>query len=200
MANIDKLRNEVAATKEDMLSSMEPEAIGPYIWNLLTDYYYSYVNDDMDKFHTVDEALVEAIEVAYDKTNNAANFINYCRISIMTVLLNKLFKRDESLEIPDTVVIHKDYSNKTKEEMEKEYEDIFKSYFTSDLNEMMEEDNEYFKNLEVEMMNDGDYVKHLIRPDVDQDFIKDHLEILEDILTDEGMTVINHYMKEDGRA
>ena len=189
MATIDKLRNEVAATKDDMLSGMEPEAMEPYIWNLLTDYYYSYVNDDMDKFHTVDAALVEAIAVAYEKCANTTNYINYCRISIMTTLLNKLFKRDESLEMPEGNVSIDDVGTMDR----RLYEELTDAIR---IGMAVKNDDEYFKNLEVEMMDNGDYVKHLIRPDVDHDFINSNIHILEDILTTEGMTVIKHYMED----
>lgn len=195
MATIDKLRNEVAATKEDMLSGMEPVAMEPYIWNLLTDYYYSYVNDNMDKFHAVDKNLDATLTAAYHKTNNAANYINYCKISILTGLLNKLFKRDVSLELPDTVAIHES-NNKTKEQRDNEYDKEFKDMLSSTLKEIREDDDAYFKQLEVDMMNNGDYVKHLIRPDVDVEYVEDHLETIRNILSDEGMAALNHYINE----
>ena len=113
--------------------------------------------------------------------------------------MNKLFKRDAALKMPDTEEIHEVNKPMSKEQLDKVYEDRYRDFMASILKEMKDED-EYFKSLEVEMMADGDYVKHLIRPDVDHDFIKDHLEILENILTTEGMTVIKHYMEDGGNS
>ena len=193
MASIERLRDEVSATKDEILSGMAPADMEPYIWNLLTDYYYSYVNNDMDKFHTVANELSEAIEVAYEKCANTTNYINYCRISIMTTLLNKLFKRGTSLEMPDANVSIDDIGT-----MDRRLYDELTDAIRIGM-EVKRDDKEYFKNLEIEMMAEGDYVKHLIRPDVDQDFINSNINILKDILTDEGMTVIKHHMKEDKR-
>lgn len=188
MVSIDKLRDEIAITKDDMLSGMEPAAMGPYIWNLFTDYYYSYVNNDMDKFHAAEEDLIAAIEVARNKCANATNYFNYCRISIMTALLNKLFKRDESLEMPDDDVDIDDIGTMDR----RLYDELTEAIKIGMA--VKRDDKDYFKNLEIEMMAEGDYVKHLIRSDVNVEYAIEHMDIIKNILSDEGMTALNYYL------
>ena len=202
MANIDKLRKEVADTKEDLLSDMEPEAMEPYIWNLLTDYYYSYVNDDMSKFHKVTDEIAEALERAM-RYGNATEYINYCRISILTALISKLFKRDAALEMPHPVSINESRHNIDETVWNEVYPII-----TTALKRRNETEEEklkryadYFNRVDAEAgnMSNDEYVKLLIRPDVDPDFINKHMAIIENILTEDGIAALKKYVKDGGK-
>lgn len=186
MTNIDKLRRETADIKEDAVSK-HTDKIEDYILKLLTEYYYSYVNNDMARFHAAADHLEDAITIAHGQHDNVTNFINYCRVIILTKLMNTIFNRDESLKIPnDAIAINND--NKLFTGILSDY-NISKTY-----DEVTMEQDDYFKQLEVEMMAEGDYVKHLIRPDINADFIRTNITTLESILTDEGIAAINHYV------
>ena len=187
MTTIDKLRRETADIKEDAVAK-NTDKIEDYILNVLTDYYYSYVNNDMARFHAAAEHLEDAITVAYGQYNNVDNFTNYCRVIILTKLMNTVFKRDESLKIPVSEVYITTEDKTSAEIKAKRLKEL------KERMEQMEYDNTYFKQLEVDMMAEGDYVKHLIRPDVNVDFIRANITTLESILTDEGIAAVKHYM------
>lgn len=189
MTNIDKLRRETADIKEDAVAKHSSK-IEDYILKLLTEYYYSYVNNDMARFHAAADHLEDAITIAYGQHDNVSNFINYCRVIILTKLMNTIFNRDESLKIPnEAIAINTD--NKLFTGILSDY-NISKTY-----DEVTMEQDDYFKELEREMMTEGDYVKHLIRPDINVDFIRTNMNTLESILTDEGMAAIHHHIRGD---
>ena len=198
MANIDKLRKEVAATKDDLLSDMEAEAMEPYIWNLLTDYYYSYVNDDMGKFHKASDEMAEALERAM-RYGNATEYINYCRISILTALMNRLFKRDASLEMPHPVSINESGHNIDEKVWNELYPII--TVALKRRNETEEEKlkryADYFNEVNKKAANvdNDEHVRILIRPDVDPDFINSNIHIIENILTADGIAALKNYIE-----
>ena len=206
MANLDKLRKEAADIKKDA-AAKNTDKLPDYILKLYDEYYYSYVNNDMARFHAAADNVEDAITVAYGQYNNVNNYINYCKASILTKIMTALFNRDVELKLPDanvpidvtmaniddrvlkvlTEAIERRYLQDEEEKL-KRYEEYFR-----EMNKKALDTDEYFKQLELDMMEEGDYVKHLIRPDADADFINANRNILAAILTDEGMAVINHY-------
>ena len=75
MANIDKLRRETNDIKNDAVAN-DTNKMEDYILKILTEYYYSYVNNDMDGFQTAADQLEDIITVASGQYNNVDNYIN----------------------------------------------------------------------------------------------------------------------------
>ena len=103
MSNIDKIRKATDDIKHDAIAN-DSNKMEEYILKILTEYYYSYVNDDMDAFQTSADQLQDIITVASGQYNNVDGYINYCKVLILTSIMNTAFKRDESLDTHTDIV------------------------------------------------------------------------------------------------
>lgn len=99
MSNIDKIRKETNDIKNNAVAN-DTDKMEEYILKLMTEYYYSYVNNDMATFNAAADQLEDAISVASGQYSNVDNFINYCKVIILTKIMNTAFKRDEFLKMP----------------------------------------------------------------------------------------------------
>lgn len=178
MTNINKLRKETQDIKKDAIAKSN-DKIEEYILKLMTEYYYSYVNNDMDEFHAAADQLEEAITVARGQYSNMDNYINYCKVIILTKIMNTLFKRDESLDIPaDTVAINTETNAAAV-----------------NLLERVKQKRMELKKLQI---SNGYLMGRLLKMNADADIIADNINILDDILSDEAMGIINNYINQDG--
>ena len=193
MASIDNIKKRVNDEKHDMIANMDAADLKDYIHKSCRNYYVDFINDN-DKDFNATASILEYIKKNAEY-NNVSNFINYSMIIAVNTLLNSLMDRKMDLILPDVVDLTAT-DNAEDESTVNLLERVNQK--RKELRDLQKANDEYFKNLEIDMMATGDYVKHLIRPDINPDFINDHLEILKDILTDEGMDVIRHYINNGG--
>lgn len=191
MTNLDKIHKETI----DIIrteAATNPDKIPDYILNLYSEYYSSYVNNDMVRFQTISGIIKEITTTANEKYNNVDNFINYSKVTVLTKLMNTLFKRDESLELPHTISINQtDNDDVTVNLLEKVKQKRIESNKVFEEEAKLKRYNDYFMK-----MDKQEYMKQLIRPDVDPDFINENINIIENILTDDALRVIKEYIKE----
>lgn len=178
MANIDKIRKETKDIKNDAIAN-DTDKIEDYILKLLTEYYYSYVNNDMAIFQTAADQLKDIITVASGQYNNVDNFSNYCKVIILTKIMNTAFKRDEALEIHSDKIAINSETNAA----------------AVNLLERVKQKRMELKELQI---SNGYLMGRLLKMNADAGIIADNINILEDILSDEAMGIINTYINEDG--
>lgn len=195
MANLDKLRKEAADIKKDA-TDMNDDKLEDYILKLLTEYYYSYVNNDMARFHTAAAYIKDAVDVSKLQDNNTDNYLNFCKAMILTNIMNAIFKRDVTLEMPDVnVAINIDAADMDERVLSVIAEAIERRYREDEI-EKLKRYEAYFRELDKQagLKAEADYMEHLIRPDADADFIKSNMSILAAILTDEGIAALNDHI------
>ena len=106
MTTINELRKKYNIKKDEVVTGMDEDELKRTILKLTKDYYVSYFNNDK-KQYTATVNMLEFLSEIYssindetDYYNNVPNFINYCMVLSMNMILSDLFERDFTLKEP----------------------------------------------------------------------------------------------------
>lgn len=106
MTTINELKKKYNINKDELLTGLDEDELKNKILMLTKSYYVAYFNNDK-KLYMATLNILEFINELYtsinDETeyyNNVSNFINYCMVLSMNMLLSDLFERDFTLKEP----------------------------------------------------------------------------------------------------
>lgn len=181
MTNLNDIKRRVDDEKQDMIANMDEAALMNFIHESCRNYYVDFMNDDIKDFNAT-VSILDYIKnnVEYD---NVGNFINYSMIIAVNSLLNNLMDRKMDLILPDVVDLTAEGNKKDNEA-------------TVNLLERVKIKRMELKELQ---MSHGYLKGKLLKSNADADLIAANINILEDILSEEAMSIINTYINKNGR-
>ena len=105
MATLNELKKKYGIKKDEFIEGMDEDEIKRTILKLTKTYYVSYFNNDKQQYtstRNMIEFIAEAYTIGTDDMyfNNMPNFINYCMVLSMNMILTDLFERDFTLKEP----------------------------------------------------------------------------------------------------
>ncbi len=106
MPTINELKKKYNINKDELITGLDEDEIKRKILMLTKNYYVSYFNND-EKLNKATLNIIEFIAEVYssvndetDYYNNVPNFINYCMVLSINMILSDLFERDFTLKEP----------------------------------------------------------------------------------------------------
>lgn len=176
MTTINELKKKYNINKDELITGLDEDELKNKILMLTKSYYVAYFNND-EKLYKATLNILEFINELYSSINNTTeyynnvpNFINYCMLLSMNMLLSDLFERDFTLKEP--------YFTDLKE---RRHESIAES-----LSEMGDDLPAFYG-----VIDDSD----MIRSDADLETVKSIYPQLEMTLTPHCMEWIDDFIK-----
>lgn len=106
MATINELKKKYDINKDELITGLDEDELKRTILQRCKAYYVSYFNND-EKEYKATLNIIEFIEEIYssvneetDYYNNVPNFINYCMLLSINMILSDLFERNFTLKEP----------------------------------------------------------------------------------------------------
>lgn len=197
MTNINEIKKRINDEKLQLIQGMDETDLKNYIRNISQDYYIYYINNDAANFNAV-SSILEYIKT-YDKYDGLNNYMNYCMVIAINLLLNKLMDNKLNLMMPEMEDINRNNAatvnllERVKAKRQELY-DLRKSHETIydkvDKELELTEKNSY--------RNPSNHLKYIIRKDISTAAINDNISSLKAILTPEAIVSLKEMNINEG--